>query len=408
MSEKTPVLLLGLYYSSINIAHSLGRRGIKVYGIDMLDDSVGAYSRYVERIEAPRGGEELKDFLIGFSERLGERIVLMPLADYYLLFFNDYLHDLAGRYIFCAPDQDVLSKLLSKTQSSDILSRHGIAHPKSLTVEKNAPSPPNPDDINCPCILKPMYKHNWQTNRTAAEYVGEGRQVLYVEHRQMLREAMTILIPIADLIIQEFVPGSSESRFYYFGYRDSGGRIVTSYVGNKIRTVPDGLGSETLLRSVHNAALLNYGDEILGRLDYRGPAGIDFKYDERDDSYKVIEINCRVGINDCYMIKYGIDLPYIYYLDSQDIEVEPIRKYPEGVTWYDPFRDLEWMRLYGRERNIGWGPWLRGLFGYDTYAILERSDLRPFVKSIVSLFAKGLRKFIPFHRMHRPSTRPGR
>jgi D-aspartate ligase len=315
---------------------------------------------------------------------------------------------LADRYLFCAPHQDVLSRLLSKTQSSEILSQCGIAHPRTLVVEKDTSSPPNPDDISCPCILKPMYKHNWETNRTVVEFVGEGRQVLYVENRQALREALTILTPIADLIVQEFVPGPSESSYYYVGYRDSHGSIVTSYLGNKVRTVPDCLGSETLLRSVHNAALLSYGDEILDRLDYRGPAGIDFKYDGRDGSYKVIEINCRIGINDCYLMKYGIDLPYIYYLDSQDIEVTPTREYPDGVTWYDPFRDLEWMQLYRKERNIGWRSWLRELFGYDTYALLERSDLWPFVRSILSLIARGFRKLNPFNRIRRPSKRLGR
>jgi len=400
MSNKTPVLLLGLFYSSLQIAQSLGRKGIAIFGIDINDDPLGADSRYVEKIEAPRGGEELKNLLIDFSEKRGERIVLMPLTDYYLIFFHDYLKDLDDRYLFSAPDQRLLSALLSKTQSSDMLSRHGIVHPRTLIVEKDTSSSPNPDDITFPCILKPVYQHIWQTNRIVREFIGEGHRVLYVDDRQTLLKALTVLTPISDLIVQEFVPGPSENSVYYVGYRDRNGRMITSYLGNKIRTLPEGLGSETLLRSVHNESLLRYGDEILERLDYRGPVGIDFKYDQRDGAYKVIEINCRVGINDCYLMKYGIDLAYIYYLDSRGIEVKPVREYPEGVTWYDPVRDFDWMRLYRRDRNMGWGPWLRGLFDHDNYALLDRWDVWPFTKSILALLARGIRKFKPLKARH--------
>lgn len=392
MSKILPVLILGLHYSSLQIANSLGRKGIPIFGIDIQGDPIGGYSRYIQKIRAPKGGEELKNFLILFSKKLGKRLVLIPLADYYVLFILEYGETLSDNYLFPMPNQDIISKLVSKTQSTKLLSQLEISHPKSIILKKGCLALPPLNNISFPCILKPIYKHNWESHPVVEEHIGHGQLVLPIKNPCALEEAIKILSPIGDMILQEFIPGPSENHYYYLGYRDHKGRIVTSYLGNKIRTLPDCLGSETLLRSVHNSELLKYGDRILHQLDYKGPAGIDFKYDPRDNDFKVIEMNCRIGINDCYLMKFGIDLPYIYYLDSQKIEVAPQRDYPANVTWYDPFRDLDWMREYHKKKNVGWASWFKQLYGHNTYALFDWLDPGPFVKSILEMFIRIIRK----------------
>jgi D-aspartate ligase len=395
MKNTVPALIMGLHYSSLQIAASLGRKGIPIFGHDRRGDAIGLHSRYVRKIEVPQAGEGLKNHLIDFAKKMDKPIVYFPLSDEYLIFLVEYWEPLSDYYFFPMSKPEVVAKLVSKTQTSGILSQLGISHPKTIVLKKGCVSFPSPNDIPLPYIIKPNYKHKWENDPKIQEFIGYGNRVLLIKDSSTLQEAIKILNTIDDMILQEFIPGSSESYYYYVGYRDRKGRIVTSYLGNKIRTLPDCLGSETLLKSVHNLELLKYGDEILHRLDLNGPAGIDFKYDPRDNKFKVVEINCRIGINDCYLAKFGIDLPYLYYLDSQKIEVKPQRNYPANVTWYDPFRDLDWMREYHSSKGVSWVLWLMQLFRHDTYALFDWSDPAPFMKAILQLLIRIMRKTIP-------------
>ncbi len=399
MTDRPPLMILGLHYSSLHVARSLREKGVPVFGIDRQKDVIAAGSRYIKRIKTPLEGEELKDFLLSFSDRSGGRAVCIPLTDFHLQFFLEYHDSLAGRLLFPMSNPGTISNLLGKRQLAATLASLDINHPKTLFLEKGGITPAALDGIGCPCIFKPNYKMSWENHPEVEKFIGEGQLVSIVDDMQTLVHGVDLLSPLADLIIQEYIPGPSENHYYYAGYRDRNGRIVTSFLGNKIRTLPDCMGPETLLESIHKPELLAYGDEVLHRLDYRGPAGIDFKFDSRDGKYKVIEINCRIGINDCYLARFGLDLPYFYYLDSQGINIEPRREYPAGITWYDPFRDFSWMRLYGKEKGMSWGSWIRQLRGHDIYAIIDCSDPIPGLRLLFGIFFKTLaRKINPFRR----------
>jgi D-aspartate ligase len=388
---REPAILLGLYYSSLQVAQSLGRKGIPVYGIDF-EREVGRHSRYIETLDAPRGGAELRDFLVSFARRLGTRLVLYPLADEYVGFLVEHAETLAPHLAFPEPPAGVVRALLDKTASSQLLERLDADHPRTLAVRKGTLAPAELGGLRYPVIIKPRYKQDWLDHPVIRSRLGDGQLVVTAPSAEEAAREIAFLGSVSDFVVQEFVPGTSEAHYYYVGYRDRLGRIATSYIGQKLRTLPDCLGSETLLRSVHIPELLQRGDAMLDRADYRGPAGIDFKRDPRDGVFKVIEINCRIGINDCYLVKYGVDLPYIYYLDSLGREVHPAREYPDGVTWYDPFRDFEWMRLYRKRTGMGWLPWITKLGSYDTYAVFSRLDPGPAMTSIFGLFRRVARK----------------
>jgi D-aspartate ligase len=395
MTNKPPVLILDLYYGALQVARSLGRKGIPVYGIDKRPDPIAAHSRYITRLKAPEGDEELKDFMIDFSKNLGNKPVLFPMGDHHIIFLLKY-GDILSRYYHYPMNPEVVLQLVSKIGSAKLLTKLNIPIAKTIVLKKGISSIPSMDGIDFPCVLKPNFHDLWQEDERAVDYIGLGQRVLLLENQSELAEAVEVLSPIDDMVLQEFIPGLTGNQYYYVGYRDRRHRILTSYVGNKIRTMPDCLGSETLLISVCNPDLLKCGDDILNRLDYIGPAGIDFKYDHCEEKYKVIEINCRLGINDAYLAKFGIDMPLIYYHDSLGLDVAPHNNYPDGVTWYDMFKDLEWMRMYHNKFHINWVTWVCQLLrGYSSHALFNSNDPRPFIKVFTDYLLRLIRKVYP-------------
>ena len=96
---------------------------------------------------------------------------------------------------------------------------------------------------------------------------------------------------------------------------------------------------------------------------------------------KVIEINCRFGINDAALARKFADLPVICYRDCRGSESPPQRPTPmPGLTWYDFSRDTTWYQRYGKAKNLTVGRWLVAAGRmHDSYALFDWRDPMPAV-----------------------------
>jgi len=390
MHDQAPVLILGLFYGALGIARSLGKRGVAVYGIDTEKKPVAAYSKYIHRLHAPKKDEKLRDFLVNFSKQFKKKPVLYVTGDTYILFILKY-QKLLSKYFFYPDHFETVQKLVSKVGTARLFNDLKINSPSTRVIKRNTQSLPQGFKSRFPAILKPDYHHVWESEQDIRTYIGPGLRVKYLRDLFELQETVPKLSPFGDMVLQEFVPGPSENCFYYIGYRNKNKGIVASFVARKMRTLPDTMGSETMLQSVWMPDLLRAGDQLLDCLDYVGHAGIDFKYSEDDNSYKVIEINCRFGINDAFMADYGIDLPYVYYSDLQGIDILPERDYAEGIAWYDFERDLDWIREYRRKHSHNVFLFLFQLArGYHAYAYFDPKDPKPVLMQAKKMVARVL------------------
>ena len=99
------------------------------------------------------------------------------------------------------------------------------------------------------------------------------------------------------LIIQEFIPGD-----------DSHMRVMNVYCGtdHKVRLTalgqalleehsPEGIGSYAAILSITDEALTKQMTDFLEDIGYIGFANFDMKYDSRDGTYKLFEMNPRQG-----------------------------------------------------------------------------------------------------------------
>ncbi len=395
---KRPAVLLGLSLGSLHTGRILARSGIQSFGVSRTDQEIGAKSKYIKVIGAPKTYEYLLNVLLNLATNSNIKPVIFLMSDYYIRFFAEYSEQISSHYLSPITDPQSLVSLASKAGSAQMFSNLDIDCPRTIVINGKFSTKQITEQMTLPCILKPDY-HNDLENVLGYPFIpgGSYKRTYLIETKESLKKTLSELSKHSKAIVQEFIPGSSTNLFYYVGYRDRKGKIATSFIGQKLRTYPDRLGSETLLESIYSTELLTLGDNILHKLNYKGPAGIDFKYDTRTGSYKVIEVNCRLGINDTYLFQTGINLPLIYYNDSQGIEIPPIRNYSVGVTWYNFKQDFEWMISYNKEKKVGWWKWFKSLIhGYNSYAVYNSRDLGPFVyesfmlmrKIILGLFRK--------------------
>ncbi len=385
------VIFLDTFYGALAAARSLGRRGVPVVAFDLKGRRVAADSRYLEYLATPESPEELLDRVVAFAREQPVPPVLFPLSDEDLLFLSRYREQLSAAVRFHHPESVSFELLVSKRSGTDWLASRGIPVPRSVTLPAAPDGEISVDGLEFPLILKPALHDSWLSDPDVRRLIG-ARKALLVEDLETLRGHHSALCPFDTLIVQEFVPGTTENLYYYVGYRNRKNQNLGACIGRKIRTLPDGMGTEVLLESVDDPQIRKVGEETLDKLDLPGIAGIDIKFDPRSETYKVIEINYRFGLSDGLPIACGLDLPYLYYRDVQDLDTPATDRIEHRRYWCWFEKDLEWIRTYGKRKSVGRIAWLlHRLTHRYTYAVFAPDDLRPFFRSSRRFLARLLR-----------------
>lgn len=388
MNDKhnTPVFLLGLFLGSLSISRSLGKRGIKVYGYDFDLTAIGTKTKYCTTLKWNIDRNNDKEILLKlaqFSISIGQKCVLFPLNDEWVLFVSKYKKLLEKYYYFVLPDNATLIKVISKVNLALFSDECECCNfPASYVLDENNYINTS-KDINYPCLLKFEYQNDWKGKLKSNEYY----KVKIIKKRVNFLKNYESLNIYGNLIAQEIVQGQTNNLFYLFAYCPRNNEKPYIFVGNKLRTWPIRYGGETFYKSVVNKTIEEIGQKLIYKLKYQGPIGIDFKLDESDKKYKIIEINARFGTSDGLAIDSGIDFPYIYYLDSIGKSLKNMNhKYAENRIWINFTKDFEAYRLYQKKGSITFRDWLYSIINGKNMicSTYNPDDLKPVIYDVVN------------------------
>lgn len=380
-------------HAGIDIARSLGRRGIPVYGIDPDPRAVGGKSKYCQLVVCPDPKEAEGDyvqFLIDWGKKLGNKAVLYPLTDDMVLLCSRERQRLQPYYEFVMPDHATVVKLLTKAGLAAAAKECGIPTPQTIVphgiqeVEAIAPH------LTYPVILKPVESAYWHIPEIASmlrENVLSGRAKVKLcrSASDLMHAYRSIAAYDSRMVIQEVIPGPVENGIYITFYLDRQSKPLGTFAGRKLRVLPMGFGSSCYVHSVYDPDVERIALQFLSGVRYQGLGGLEFKKDPRDSRYMLIEFNTRYGMWDGLGVRCGVDNPFIAYCDALRLPVEPQPTYREGVIWFDWQRDLRAFWMYHKRGQLTLGQWLRSLRGEKMWAIYSRDDWRPGVAFTIDL-----------------------
>ncbi len=392
--ETTPAVVTPLdEHMGLDIARSLGQRGIPVYGIDMEPEAAARTSKYCKLVVCPdpeKSEQDYVQFLVDWGKTLAGKAVLYPVSDDTALLCSRERQRLQPYYEFVMPDHATMVKLgtkaglLAAAQECNIPAPQTIAPRDSCEVEALAAH------LTYPVILKPVESAFWhipEIARLLRQRVISGRVKVVVcrDAEELIQAYQSIAVYDDRMIIQELIPGPDENLVYISFYLDRQSRPLSIFAGRKLRVLPVGFGSASYVRSFHDPELEQVALQLLSGVKYQGLGGIEFKKDARDGRYKLIEFNTRFGMWDGLGVRCGVDTPYIAYQDTLGRPVEPQRTYRENVIWVDWHRDLRAFWIYRQRGQLTLGQWLRSLRGEKMWAVYSRDDWRPGVTFSINL-----------------------
>lgn len=388
-------MVFGLDSAGLEVCRALGRRGVPVIGLDTRA-SIAAASRYCRArlcADPRRTPEQLLAELLKLAEELGDRPVLMPLSDDWVVFMANHRGELAKHYRFVQSAPELLLQLVDKGGIHELARQHGIEAPRQLSVEQEADLARVEGEVGFPCLLKPARTQDWRQPEARAALNSE--KVLFAGDAAALQQAYRRAAPFATRhIAQEFLAGPDRDNYYVSAYLDQSGRLRAAFVHRKLIMRPPGRGIGVLIESVHQEELAARAGEFLLAMGFRGIAGMEFKLDRRDGHFKLLDFNPRWGQGDSLAANCGIDITWLYYCDCVGLTPEASGSYPAGVKWVQLRPFLAAIRAARRERkeSIWRNLWaLRGPLHHSVFAWDDLGPARWMVWDLLTARFKGRR-----------------
>ncbi len=312
------------FNSGLAIMRSLHSAGAEVVGADARRLPFNLHSRCSPPYEqiAPAKSADFVDSLVRVLDK-HKPDVLLP----------------CGAAQECSQAKDVLSQSTSLlVPDSDTFS---AVHDKRLIVEQCKQS-----GIRTPELLDvDSGRKLLRSGRVEAVIVkprqnfGGGKGVSIVTHVEELdRLTKDIEDRFGEALIAEFVPGPDGANIAIQVLFDRYSRLIGHFALQKIRLYPPRVGISAVGVSIHRADLLQSILPMFTRLQWQGPADIEFKIDSRTGEAWLIEVNARFSGAVGFAIACGVNLPLLSCQAAMGEELPETTTpvYRAGVKYWSP------------------------------------------------------------------------
>jgi D-aspartate ligase len=382
---KIPALILGTpYHTTLGVIRALGRSHIPHFTVGVKNSFV-AYSRWYRPLDSHVDSNPIPESLAGFLECLpNERMVLIPCSDDWVVAVSRLAPNLAARFPASIAPPEGVDISLDKGRFADFMDQLTLPHPRTVPIGAY-------DDVRTvwdSSFHKPFLKPR-NSRAFHAKFGRKGFLVSNVDDAMNhVREAQRAGLA---LVLQDYVPGPPSSHYYVDGFVDRTGalcaRFARRHVRAKAEPFPDSSCSVSIpLEEVK--APLEILDRLLPALQYRGIFNAEFKYDERDGLFKLLDLNPRASGGVGASAGCGVNLVEMAYRDALGFPVKPVARYPVGRYFIHASRDRAACRELFLEGRLTTRGWLRTRIG-AVEAIFAWDDPLP---AVVDFIHRILRK----------------
>lgn len=369
MKKDRCALVMGGYVNGYSIIQELHERGVRDIVLLDHDRKAGAYSNKITKfVCAATTPESVHAEMVKLGEEYGQ-VVVYPTDDLHLEIL-DALAGEVGSFCFLPINPANLGLCLNKYYQYECCEALGVPYPKTILIER-VEDAAQILSVPFPVIVKPEKREDLTSDIF--------RNLILSDRDDFAAKLPRIAVALArgvSLLVSEIVPGDGSNIYAYVGYRSRDGRILSEWTGKKLSQYPDDFG---IFASASNQAppeVLEQGRRLLDGMDIVGIAEPEFKYDARDGSYKLMEINLRSMMWHRVGNLSGVNVQYAQYLDAAGLEV-PVQvqeKEREVHLMYLKHEIVNLLTRRGYHRTFA-----SNLSGSVSLAFFDRHDLRPFV-----------------------------
>jgi predicted ATP-grasp superfamily ATP-dependent carboligase len=227
---------------------------------------------------------------------------------------------------FMAPDYDTFTIAHDKFKTIQFCKKLGIKTPELFTDYKESDIESIANHVQYPVVIKAK---SGVGIFTGLRYANNKKELLDYYNEVSSFNAVTGAFNYEAPMIQEFIPGFIHDACTL----TNRGHVIAVLTQRRHLMYPIYGGVGAVNVTTHEKKLSDLARQLLEEAKWHGPAQVEFKLDERDKEYKLIELNPKLWGTLDLSLKVGYNFPAMI----RDILLEkpftPPVAYPEGVRY---------------------------------------------------------------------------
>lgn len=315
--KKPPSVFVtyGWCRSSYAVVQSLGRHGVDVHVGDTSPFAMSRSSRYCKSFTRLPDfflePEEYFDKVCQALKKTGAKVLLPGHED--LGIFTRFEERLPEGVCLAMPPESSYGLAENKFNIIEFARETKCLVAETFNVNSTEHLVELAENIDYPAIVK-------------AKAGNSAKGVRVARSKKELIEKYNNLVNTFDLkndrlpIVQEFLPGAAAGVCLLYEHGECKASFAEEYLRCK------GLnkfGTSTLRSTFDNKNLISQAISVMDELNWHGVAHLDFVAD-REDNFKLIEINPRLWGALSLAVHAGIDFPYLWYRAALGKNIPPL------------------------------------------------------------------------------------
>jgi D-aspartate ligase len=347
-----------------------------------------ATSRYLTGAFVLETGDLEDDLLLNEMATIGKALnrpmILVPTDDGAAVFIAEHANELRQSFLFPHLPAALPGQLTNKSSLYDLCKRFGVPCPENVF-------PKSIEDVHefieraiFPVIFKATSQWRPRNIVSTTLFVKTPEELLAI-YRDVQSEQRP------NVMFQEYIPGDD---WILHGYCSQKSNCFLPFTGRKLRSYPPFAGFTTLGMSVTNEQLASQTQSFVRAIGYSGIMDIDYRFDKRDDKYKLLDFNPRVGANfRMFDDQEGINVVRALHLDLTDRCIRRSPLVESRVFIVEPY-DLAACYCYWRSGDLTIRELQSSFLGSREFAWFNWRDPLPFLSMSIRLLLRVVSRLV--------------
>ncbi len=234
-------------------------------------------------------------------------LILLSCAEWYTNPIVNNMETLSQYFVLPFMNKKLKDKLEDKESFYNICEEYNLDYPKTYIITKE-----NKENIDLPFDYPVALKPSNSTLYSKIEFAGKEKSYK-IKDKQKLKQTVNKIFESGyngHIIVQDFIPGADDTMYVLNCYSNSKGKVKMMCFGRCIleEHTPYGIGNYRAIISEGNQEIYEKIKAFLEDINYIGFSNFDFKYDRRDNKYKLFEINIRQGRSSYFTTSAGLNM----------------------------------------------------------------------------------------------------